>query len=191
MDSFLNDPFTLVEIAFALNKINTHSAPGPGNIKVAHISNSLCCEFLCDLFNKCLTLGSTPDAWLQSIIKPIPKPGGNPLDPSDYRDISLQSIAVKTLCSVMNTRLCEYLELNNLLAEEQNGFRAGRSCQDHIFSLHTIVQNRKLQKKDTFAVFILILRKLLIQSIEISSGPSLNIHSKSMAPFLICKGYVL
>lgn len=38
MDSFLNDPFTLDEIAFALNIINTHSTPGPDNITVAHIS---------------------------------------------------------------------------------------------------------------------------------------------------------
>ena len=36
----------------------------------------------------------------------------------------------------------------------QNGFRAGRSCIDHIFSLVTILINRKLQNKQTFLCFI-------------------------------------
>lgn len=101
-----------------------------------------------------IAIGTTPLAWLQSIIKPIPKLGGNPINPSDYRGISLQSIVVKTLCLVMNSRLCDYLVINDMLAEEKNGFRAGMCCQDHMFALNTIVGNRKLLGKDTFAVFM-------------------------------------
>ena len=42
-----------------------------------------------------------------------------------------------------------------ILAEEQNGFRSNRSCQDHIiYSLYNIVHGGKLLKKHTFAVFI-------------------------------------
>ena len=43
---------------------------------------------------------------------------------------------------------------NNLLSDTQNGFRAGRSCIDHIFSLITILRNRKLSNKETFLCFI-------------------------------------
>ena len=147
----LNKPFSIQEIEFALNKINSNSAPGPDELRVGYIDNPLCASFL---FNTCLTMGVAPLPWLCSFIKPIFKPGGNSLDPSDYRGISLQSVVPKILCSVMNTRLCEHLEINDLLAEEQNGFRSGRSCQDHIFSLHTLVHNGKLIGLDTHAVFI-------------------------------------
>ena len=85
----------------------------------------------------------------------------------------------------MNTRLCDYLEVNNLLSEEQNGFRAGRSCQDHIFALHTIVQNRRLLGEDTFVVFIdfkkafdSVCRDLLWSKLQLKfniSGPFLQL----------------
>ena len=51
----------------------------------------------------------------------------------------------------MNNRLCDYLESNDLLAEEQNGFRKGRSCQDHIFTLNTVLD---VLRQSTFACFI-------------------------------------
>ena len=36
----------------------------------------------------------------------------------------------------------------------KNGFRPGRNCQDHIFALTSIIENRIQTKKDTFACFI-------------------------------------
>ena len=116
---------------------------------VSFLKNPSCTSFLCQLFNKCLGSGRVPFPWLQSIINPIPKPGGNPLDPSDYRGISLQSVATKVLCCILNARLSEFVEANKLLVEEQNGFRVGRNCQDHIFSLHNLVHGRKTQGLDT------------------------------------------
>ena len=46
------------------------------------------------------------------------------------------------------------LEKNELPADEQNGFRSKRSCIDHIFSLITILRNRKAQGKASFVSFI-------------------------------------
>ena len=112
--SSLSEPFTVEEIEFALKKINVKSAPGHDGIKVPYLQNVPCSEFLCNLFNKCLELGESPLPWMCSIIKPIPKPGGNPLNPSDYRGISLQSCVTKILCFVMNVRLTEYVESNVL-----------------------------------------------------------------------------
>ena len=92
--------------------------------------------------------------WLKSIIKPISKPGGDPLNPSDYRGISLQSVIMKVFCCILNARLGEYLEDNHLLAEEQNGFRKERGCIDHLFTLCNIVESRRCLGKDTFACFV-------------------------------------
>ena len=54
----------------------------------------------------------------------------------------------------MNKRLQTYLESNNILVREQNGFRASRSCIDHIFVLVTVLRNRKQLGKQTFLAFI-------------------------------------
>ena len=54
----------------------------------------------------------------------------------------------------MNSRLTEFLEENNIIVDEQNGFRKQRSCIDHIFTLSCIVNNRIIKNKNTFAAFI-------------------------------------
>ena len=55
---------------------------------------------------------------------------------------------------MLNNRLREYLEANKALNDEQNGFKPERCCQDHIFTLTSIVENRMHTKQDTFACFI-------------------------------------
>ena len=50
--------------------------------------------------------------------------------------------------------LNSYTDLTSIVAEEQNGFRKGRSCEDHILTLTSIIKNRLNISKDTFACFI-------------------------------------
>ena len=66
----------------------------------------------------------------------------------------MQSCVAKAFAKIINNRLCNHLETNNLLCEEQNGFRKGRSCQDHISSLYFLIENRKLSKHDTYTCFV-------------------------------------
>ena len=51
-------------------------------------------------------------------------------------------------------RLGDYCERSGCLVDEQNGFRAGRSCQDHIYTLSSIIRNRKSENKDTYCAFV-------------------------------------
>ena len=99
-------------------------------------------------------MGTIPSTWLEAIIKPIPKANKKSTLPSEYRGISLQSFVAKTYCRIMNNRLKDFLEINNILSDEQNGFRPDRYCQDHIFSLTSIIENRMLGRKYIFACFI-------------------------------------
>ena len=54
----------------------------------------------------------------------------------------------------MNKRLQKYIEKNDLLVEEQNGFRVSRSCIDHVLVLCTLLRNRKALGLDTFVTFV-------------------------------------
>ena len=111
-------------------------------------------RYLHKLFQKCFETGTVPPAWLSSIIQPIYKGKGNKHDPNNYRGITLQSCVAKAFAKIINNRLCNHLESNNLLCEEQNGLRKGRSCQDYISSLHFLIENRKLSKHDTYTCFV-------------------------------------
>ena len=95
-----------------------------------------------------------PNAWSKTIIKPIPKSNPPSQSPSDYRGISLQSFVAKMYCRILNSRLRDWLERNNALSDEQNGFRSDRCCQDHTFVLTSIIENRMAKKEDTFTCFI-------------------------------------
>ena len=41
-----------------------------------------------------------------------------------------------------------------MVNDEQNGFRKGRSCRDHVFVLTSIIRNRKADNLDTFGCFV-------------------------------------
>ena len=45
------------------------------------------------------------------------------------------SCVVKLYSKILTTRLSKYVENNELLVDEQNGFRSARSCKDQIFAL--------------------------------------------------------
>ena len=141
------------EILSALCNRNCHSALGPDGVSISYLKNDLCVQFMHSFFNTCLQHGKVPSQWLPSIIQPIPKSCGGSLEPGDYRGTSIQSSVMKILCSILNNRISDYLECNQLLAEEQNGFRKGRSCQDHVFTLNTILEGRKSIGKSTFTCF--------------------------------------
>ena len=107
------------------------------------------------LFNICFKTGLSPQEWLKSDLKPLFKGGDkNPRNPLDHRPICIMSCIAKIYSCVLNVRLQSHLNSNDLLSDTQNGFRAGRSCIDHIFSLVTILRNRKLHGKETFLCFV-------------------------------------
>ena len=60
----------------------------------------------------------------------------------------------KKLLQYTNPKVAKFLETNNILVDEQNGFRAARSCIDHIFVLCSVLRNRKALGLETFLAFI-------------------------------------
>lgn len=88
-----------------------------------------------------------PSVWQQAIICPILKDSNSdPRVPLNYRGISLLSTIYKMNSSTLNNRLVSYLEDNNLIVDEQNGFRRERSCADHVFTLNSIIHVRGVHR---------------------------------------------
>ena len=64
------------------------------------------------------------------------------------------STVAKVFSIILNNRITNHLDDNGLLCNEQTGFRKLRSCLDHIYTLTSIVRNRKLQKLPTYICFV-------------------------------------
>ena len=152
--SELNETVSYEEVRQAVYANGDVKSPGFDHIRPLFIKNKACVHFLHSLFNYCFQHGVVPSAWFKTIIKPIPKSDPHSTSPSDYRGISLQSFVAKTYSRILNSRLKEWLEQNNALSDEQNGFRTDRCCQDHTFALTSIIENRMAQKEDTSTCFI-------------------------------------
>ena len=91
-----------------------------------------CTDALCD--------GHIPDRWKLSNIVPVPKKGD--LTKTDnYRRISLTSIVNKPLNRMLLNRIKPSLE--EVLRDNQNGFRPGRSTTSHILALRRIIEGAK------------------------------------------------
>ncbi len=75
-------------------------------------------------------------------IKKLPLPKSKLLDsriPVNYRGVSLLSTISKIYTRVLNARIRGHTE--DILTDEQNGFRKGRSCVDHTYGLSATVTN--------------------------------------------------
>ena len=59
------------------------------------------------------------------------KSKGSPTDPDNYRGITIVSCFGKLFLSVLNKRVTTFLEINNILGQEQAGFRKGHNTLDH------------------------------------------------------------
>ena len=154
-DHILNDPIQFSEVESVVKNIKNNKACGPDYIQNEVLKNQDILHILHKLFKYMFSHGCLPSAWKKAIITPILKSSlKDPCIPLNYRGISLLSNIGKAYTVILNKRLITCLENNNLLCEEQNGFRPKRSCEEHIYTLTSIVRNRLGMGQATFAAFI-------------------------------------
>ena len=151
--SSLNGPITYDEVYKAVYRAKLRKASGIDNIPSEILRNECCVGLLFKIISFCFEHGCIPSEWAKGVIKPLPK-GDDPRNPLNYRPITLIFIPCKIYANILNARLGKFLENGNILTDVQNGFRKDRSCQDHVYSLYSIINNRKLKKRDTFACFV-------------------------------------
>ena len=78
-------------------------------------------------------------------IIPIPTPGKDSKNPSNYRPISVMSCLCKTMEKMVNTRLVWFLEKNYILTKYQSGFRESRTTTDQLIRLESFVPDSFLK----------------------------------------------
>ena len=155
ISGYLQDPIQMSEIEAVLKRMKSNKATGIDEIPMEVLQCRNIRQTLCDLFNKCFSLGKIPNMWKMGIITPVPKSStSDTRDPLSYRGIHITPAIYKLYCNVLNDRLTKWEAECEILNDSQNGFRKGRSTVDHILTLTSIIETRKLKRQSTFAAFI-------------------------------------
>ncbi|UYV63672.1 hypothetical protein LAZ67_2005279 [Cordylochernes scorpioides] len=111
-----------------------------------------------DLYNSILRSAVFPFFFSKSIIHPIFKNGDSD-NPSNYRGISLLSNFAKLFIAILRFHLVKWIETNDIIPENQAGFRSAHSCQDHIFILTSVIQLALRKKRGKCYSFFVDLKK--------------------------------
>ena len=105
------------------------------------------------MFNESLNTGLFPKAWRIGHITPIPKEG-NPLEPGNWRPITLLPLPSKLLEKAIHYQVNLFLSHNNILDKRQHGFRTSFSTSTAIFELVKKLFSNYDEGKCTSCVFV-------------------------------------
>ena len=118
-----------------LSSLKDNKPPGPDSLypKILKEACAELCVTLGKLFQRSLTEGEVTPVWRVANITCIHKKGSKSL-PSNYRPVSLTSVACKVLESIIRDHIVSHLKKYNLIVTSQHGFTKGRSCLTNLLT---------------------------------------------------------
>ena len=124
-NQILNNYITRQEISTCIKNLKAGKSPGEDKILNEYIKSTkdIFLPLYEKLFNKVFDCGYLPDSWLEGTIKPIYKNKGNSMQPQNYRPITILSCVGKLFTPILNNTLTRFLNNDNILSENQAGFR--------------------------------------------------------------------
>ena len=125
------------EIVDAIKELRPSAASGPDGFPAILLTNchEQLAKPLATLWQSSINNTTIPSKLKFSIIPPIHK-GGSKSNPANYRPVALTSHIIKIFEKILRNKLAGFLDQNNLMNENQHGFRPGRSCLTQLLSHH-------------------------------------------------------
>lgn len=124
------NPITQEELIEVIKSTKNKKTLGLDELSLATILNIL--ELIITpfvyLMNQSLSQGCFPEVFKTALIIPLHKPGSNH-EIENFRQISLLNSLSKAFEKLVANQIISYLEINNLLCENQHGFRKNRSVE--------------------------------------------------------------
>ena len=148
-----NNTILREEVEEAVKALKRGKSPGIDNIpgELVQAGGEDMITVLTNICNRVWKSGKWPKSWTQSLIIALPKKG-NLQQCNNYRTISLISHPSKILLRVILNRLTPQAE--QIIAEEQAGFRKGRSTIEQIFNLRILCEKHLQHQQNLFYVFV-------------------------------------
>ena len=148
-----NVEIQLQDVVKAVRELKTRRAPGPGGIPAELIKcgTGKLFEHLRKLMQDCLHGSEIPKDWKESWITPSHKKGSKQ-DCDNYRGISVTGTLSKVYGKILKAKVEEVWSGQE--AEEQAGFRAGRSTVDHLFTITQVIEKKRAVSQELHLVFV-------------------------------------
>jgi len=96
-----------------------------------------------DLCNGIVKEGSIPEDWKSSVVLPIYKGKGDPMECGSYRGIKLLEHAMKVVEKISEHRIRQQFEIDDM----QLGFMKGKETTDAIFMARQMQDNFRVKGK--------------------------------------------
>ena len=143
----------IADIRLAI-KQSKNKAPGPSKLRKIHFENMppnilkniahiLNCSQACGYYPKKLKIAN---------IIMVPKPNTQHKNAKNYRPISLLNFISKIYSRIINNKLKEFLEENNIIRDSQFGFRRKRGTASLLTQLYELISRTKCNKKTVVTI---------------------------------------
>ena len=188
-ESFSLQQTSASEILSIIMNLNDSNSSPDFPTKIVKRCSSLISVHLSNIFNRCIQLGFFPTSFKTAKITPIFK-SKSPLLSSNYRPISLLPVLAKIFEKKIYSELTNYVQNNNILCNQQSGFRKNFSTQ---ITITKVLQNiiTAIENKETSICIFLDLKKafdmvdhtILLRKLEIYGvrGLSLSLFSSYLS----------
>ena len=143
---------TYAEVSRAVRKVAKGKAAGEDLITVELLQSKACIEWLHRVVVATWRGEEAPRDWQDGIVVPLYKGKGSRQECDNSRGITLLSIPGKVYARVIQHRLVRFAERR--LSENQNGFRAGRSCMDTLFTVKRLMEMSSEKQKELWLIFV-------------------------------------
>ena len=142
------------DIIKAVKELINDKAPGPGGIPVELVKYGTAKLFEClrKLMQQCIRGDEVPREWKESWIKAIYKKKGRKDDCNNYRGLSVTGTISKVYGKILKAKIED--EWQDHEAEEQAGFRAGRSTIDHLFVIVQVIEKKMAVAQELHLIFV-------------------------------------
>ncbi|GFO29207.1 endonuclease-reverse transcriptase [Plakobranchus ocellatus] len=158
------------EIIEAVSSLKPGKSAGIDNItgEMVQAGGEATIDMLFLICNKIWQTGVWPKSWTQSLVITLPKKGNLKLC-QNYRTISLNSHPSKVMLKVILNRLKP--EAEKIIAEEQAGFRPGRSTVEQICNVRILMKNISNTNRSPTMSSLILKRHLTEFGMRPSSQP--------------------
>ena len=135
--------FSCNDIATLIKNLDPNKAHGHDMISIRMLK--LCGKSICKpldlIFQSCIKQGKFPTEWKKANVVPVHKKGDKQIL-KNYRPVSLLPICGKIFERLIYNNLFEYFIENDLISQNQSGFKSGDSCINQLISItHEIYQS--------------------------------------------------
>ena len=103
-----------IKVRAALNKMKRHKAPGLSGLVTEMIQATGDTQWILDLCNGIVKEGSIPEDWKWSVVLPIYKGKGDPMECGSYRGIKLLEHAMKVVGRIFEHRIRQQIKIDDM-----------------------------------------------------------------------------